>query len=118
MKSVHGFDAVFLHKKPIDGRKQINGLAIMVQTSMDLDPFSNAIFVFITRRRDTIKLLYWNQSGFALWVYRLEKEKFRWPNRMEDEVIELSSQQLSWLIEGYDIMRMRPHEKLIFSSVS
>ncbi len=118
MKSIHGFDAVFLHRDPVDGRKQINGLAVIVQTFMNLNPFQNALFVFVTRRRDTIKILYWNQSGFALWAYRLEKEKFRWPKRMNEEVVELSNQQLSWLIEGYDIMRMTPHEKLSFSAVS
>jgi len=53
-----------------------------------------------------------------LWVHRLEEEKFRWPSKMDGDVIELTPQQLEWLIEGYDIMRMKPHAKLAYSAVS
>lgn len=118
MKSIHQFGSIFLHRAPVDGRKQINGLAAIVQCGMGHSPFSGSLFVFTTRRRDFVKLLYWNRSGFALWTHRLEKEKFRWPLKMEGDVITLSSQQLEWLIEGYDITRMKPHATLAFSAVS
>ena len=118
MRSIHDFDQIFMHKSPVDGRKQINGLAAIVEAAMGKCPFSGALFAFTTRRRDYIKLLYWNRSGFALWVQRLEKERFRWPRKFDGDVVTLSSQQLEWLLEGYDIMRMKPHAALNFSSVS
>jgi len=52
-----------------------------------------------------------------MWQKRLEKARFHWPKKSESEVVTLTSQQLNWLLDGYDIMRMKPHEKLHFSSV-
>ena len=118
MKSIHDFGSIFLHKATVDGRKQINGLAAIVESAMGQSPFGGGLFVFTTRRRDYVKLLYWNRSGFALWMHRLEEEKFRWPTKMDGDVIALTSQQLEWLIEGYDIMRMKPHATLAYSAVS
>jgi len=118
MKSLRDFGAIFLHKAPVDGRKQINGLAAIVQSAMDKNPFDGALFAFTTRRRDYVKLLYWNKSGFALWVMRLEEEKFRWPSKLEGDVVTLAPSQLELLLEGYDIMRMKPHATLAYSAVS
>lgn len=118
MRSVRDFGEIHLHKAPVDGRKQINGLAQIVQGAMGKSPFGGALYVFTTRRRDYVKLLYWNKSGFALWVYRLEEEKFRWPAKMDGDVIELSTQQLEGLLHGYDITPMKPHATLAYSAVS
>jgi len=117
MKRISDFKEIYIHKGPVDGRKQINGLSAIVQSTMGLNPFSEGLFVFTSRRKNTIKLLYWNKSGFALWIHRLEKERFRWPIKMEGDVITLSPQQMEWLLEGYDLLRMKPHETLSFSSV-
>ena len=118
MKSIHEFINVQLHKAPVDGRKQINGLAAIVQGAMSQNPFGDSLFVFTTKRRDVVKLLYWNKSGFALWMHRLEEEKFRWPSKIDGDVITLSSRELEWLLQGYDIRRMKPHATLAYSSVS
>ncbi len=118
MKSVHAFGEIFLHKAAVDGRKQINGLAAIDQGAMGKNPFQGALFVFTTRRRDYLKLLYWNKSGFALWLTRLEKEKFRWPSKVEGDVVTITPHELELLLEGYDIMRMKPHATLAYSSVS
>ena len=118
MKSMHDFGSVFLHKAPIDGRKQINGLAAIVEGVMGQSPFGGALFAFTTRRRDFIKLLYWDKTGFALWTKRLEEEKFRWPLKMEGEVVTLTSEQLSWVLDGIDITRLKPHAALEYLAVS
>lgn len=118
MKSMHDFGAIFLHKVPVDGRKQINGLAAIVESEMGHSPFGGALFVFTTRRRDFVKLLYWDKTGFALWIKRLEEERFRWPLKMDGEVLTLTTEQLSWLLDGIDIARMRPHATLAYSAVS
>lgn len=109
--------AVYLHREPVDFRKSINGLAVIVEAEMNLSPFSGALFVFCNRRRDKLKLLYWDNSGFALWYKRLEQEKFKWPRTLGEAVIRVSEAQLHWLLEGYDITRLQPHQRLHFSSV-
>lgn len=118
MKSMHDFDSVLLHKTPVDGRKQINGLAAIVENAMGHNPFCGSLFAFTTRRRDFVKLLYWDKTGFSLWVKRLEEEKFRWPLKMDGDVVTLTTVQLSWLLDGIDIMRMKPHATLAYSAVS
>ena len=84
---------------------------------MSLSPFSGAVYIFCNRRRDKLKALYWDRSGFALWQKRLEKERFKWPRRWPDEVISLSEQQLHWLLDGYDITCMQAHHSLHYSRV-
>jgi len=109
--------AVYLCREPVDFRKGIHGLAVLVEESLQLDPFSEQLFVFCNRRRDRVKILCWERSGFCLWQKRLERERFKWPRQLTDEVITLNGQQLNWLLDGYDVMRLRPHERLHFSSV-
>ncbi len=61
------FDAsltVYLYREPVDGRKAINGLALLVEQALGLNPFEAAIYVFSNRRRDRIKLLLWDRTGF------------------------------------------------------
>ncbi len=117
MRSFRSFDMIFLHRSPVDGRKQINGLTAIIQGSMDQNPFGTGIFIFISKSRDVLRMIYWDKSGFAMWTKRLEKEKFRWPSKMEVNILQLSTQQLSWLLDGLDITKIMPHQELNFSSV-
>jgi len=65
--------SVYLCRQVVDFRKSINGLSAMVEEELGLDPFGPHLFVFCNRRRDKIKILYWERSGFVLWYKRLEK---------------------------------------------
>lgn len=109
--------AVYLCLDPVDFRKQINGLAALVQEVLALDPFSEQLFVFTNRRRDRVKVLYWERSGFVLWMKRLERERFHWP-RGDGATMTLSGQQLNWLLDGFDLARWRPHRRLHFDAVA
>lgn len=104
--------AIYLHKLPVDFRKSINDLCVIVEEHMRLSAFSGALFVFCNRQRDKVKVLYWDQTGFCLWYKRLEKDTFKWPKQMRDEVLTLSERQWSWLLEGLDIERMKGHQPL------
>ena len=117
MRPANEGPAVYLCRDAIDFRKGINGLAVLVEATLQLDPFSEQLYVFCNRRRDRIKILYWERSGFCLWQKRLEQARFHWPRKGFDECVTLTSQQLNWLLYGYDITRMKPHEKLIFTRV-
>jgi transposase len=67
---------VYLHRAPVDMRKQIDGLAALVETTMELNPFSKSLFVFTNKRRDKLKILAWDKNGFLVWYKRLEKQRF------------------------------------------
>lgn len=101
---------VYLHREPIDFRAGINTLVTLVEQAMQLDPFSRAVFAFHNRSRDRIKLLLYDRSGFWLLMKRLEADRFVWPNQPQ-AVIELTTEQLHWLLDGIDIEAMRPHPR-------
>ena len=110
--------AVYLYRGVVDMRKSIDGLAAIVEQELALSPFSEALFVFCNRRRDKIKVLYWERSGFVLWYNRLEKERFPWPRRDQDGVLQMTGRELNWLLDGLDLFRIRPHEALSYRSVA
>src|SRR5438094_1794308 len=93
---------VYLHREPIDFRAGINSLAVLVQETMALDQFAPAVFAFCNRRRDRMKLLFFDRSGFVLVLKRLTEDRFRWPRR-EAAVVTLTTEQLHWILDGIDI---------------
>src|SRR3954466_1195103 len=99
---------VYLHREPIDFRAGINSLAVLVQETMALDPFAPAVFAFCNRRRDRVKLLFFDRSGFVLILKRLTEDKFQWP-RQEVPVVTLTTEQLHWILDGIDIDAMIRH---------
>ena len=76
---------VFVCREVVDMRKSINGLSILVEEVLELDPFANKLFVFCNRNRDKLKILYWERTGFVLWYKKLEKHRFPWPRREGEE---------------------------------
>jgi len=116
MRPASSFTNVFLHRDRVDFRKWIDGLVAIVQADMKLDPFKSYVFAFTNRRRDKIKVLYWDRTGYAIWYKRLEEHRFQWPRKSETQVVMLTPQQLEWLLDGYDITRMHPHEDLRYAT--
>jgi len=108
---------VHLCREAVDFRKAINGLSILVAEEMALDPFSAHVFGFCNRRRDQVKLLYWERNGFVLWQKRLEKDRFPWPRDEGDEILTVTGRELNWLLDGIDVFRLRPHKELSYSAV-
>jgi transposase len=110
---------VYLHREPIDMRRGRNGLAALVREGMQEDPFAaQALYVFIGRRYDALKILSWDRNGFAVWWKKIESdEKFRWPRMLEDDVVTLTAEQLNWLLDGYDVWSA-PHRMIRFTHVS
>lgn len=104
---------VYIGVGATDMRKSINGLSLLVQEEFELDLFSGSFFAFCNRRQDIVKILYWAENGFCLWMKRLEKETFRWPESEED-VLEVSQTALGWLLQGLDLSQA--HHRLDYSS--
>ena len=103
---------IHLYRHPVDMRKAINGLVAIVEAEMELDPFNAALFVFCNRARAIVKMVGWEGNGFFLWMKRLEKSRFKWPLSMPLDVVQLNTQQVSWLFDGYDLTVMQGHSQL------
>ena len=106
---------VFLALGATDMRKAINGLTVIVSEQMQLEIFSGHLFVFCNRQQTILKILYWDKSGFCLWQKRLEKDQFKWPQTPK-EVMNITGQELSWLIAGLNISQA--HKSLKYSMIS
>jgi len=111
-------EQVYLCREPIDFRKSINGLSVLVEQELELNPFGSALYVFINRQRDKIKVLYWHRNGFCLWLKRLEAEKFAWPRDCESATQMIGLHEFEWLLEGFDLWVNKPHKMLNYASVS
>ena len=103
MKSISDFDQIFLHRGFVDMRKSINGLSVIVAEEMKLDLKSSSLFIFTNKRRTHIKILYFDKSGFALWLKRLEGTKFSWPKKIEKDIVEIEAKDLELLLDGLNI---------------
>lgn len=107
MISPQGQLRIYVAMRPVDFRKGIDGLALVAQEIMGLDPFSGAAFVFRAKRADRIKVLIWDRTGMGLVHKRLEGVKFVWP-QVQDGVMKMSPAQFSALFEGLDWRLVRP----------
>ena len=97
---------IWLYPKPIDFRKQIDGLVMLIADELKLNPTSGQLFLFRNNRANKIKLLYWDRNGFWLCYKRLEKGRLKFPGIFNEAML-LSKEQFSWLLSGLDIMKQQ-----------
>ena len=86
---------VHLCRDAVDFRKQMRSLSVLVQEELQLDPFSTHVFAFCNRRRDHVRLRYWERNGFAMWQKKLEKDRFPWPRDAGAETVTLTGCELN-----------------------
>jgi transposase len=85
-------------------RRSFDGLHALVTKAMQLDAFAGHLFVFANRRKDRVKILYWDRDGFAVWAKRLEEGTYAMPFGGEDEHRrEITAQELGALLSGIDL---------------
>ena len=97
---------VYLAKQPADMRQSFDGLSSLASGSLSLDPLSGHLFVFVNKRRDRIKILYWDRDGLAIWAKRLERGTFRIPAAAADRV-DMTTAELAALLAGIDLNTAR-----------
>lgn len=95
--------SVYLCVAPVDGRKQAASLALLVEQSLGHNVFEPALYVFTTRRRDRVRILYWERNGLCLWSKRLEKQQFIWPRSAPGQTVLMSGRILNALLDGFDV---------------
>ena len=103
---------VFLHTPATDLRKGFDALSGLVTTAFGQDPTSGHLFLFVNRRRDRLKILYWDRDGLAIWYKRLETGSFQLPAVARDAVsIEMSPTQLTLILSGIDLRSARQRKR-------
>lgn len=101
---------IYLCKEPTDMRRSFDSLAMMVQYVIKQDPLSGYVFAFRNKRGNSIKLLYWDRDGYAIWYKRLEKGTFNVPMTItEDHCLE--HHQLTMMLEGIDFTKVKRNKR-------
>jgi transposase len=96
---------LFVATQPVDGRKGADSLMALVRDVFRHDPLSGHLFVFFSKRRDRVRVVYWDRSGFAMWTKRLEQGRFS-PTFSADGTLAVSAieaAELALIIEGIDL---------------
>lgn len=103
---------VFIATAPVDGRKGADSLIAMVRSVFGHDPLSGHLFVFFSRRRDRVRVVYWDKNGFAMWSKRLERGRFcaSFEGGDAGRMSAIEAGELALVLEGIDLLgaRRRP----------
>jgi transposase len=99
---------IYLSTAPTDMRKGHDGLRAIVEQHLGEDVYSGHLFVFVSRRRDRVKILAWDRGGFVLWYKRLEQGRFKMPRvDLDQRSVHIDAGQLAMLLDGLDFSRVR-----------
>lgn len=101
---------VFLCRHATDMRKSFNGLVALTESVLKQDPLSGSLFVFVNRRRDRIKILYWGETGFCIWYQQLQRGTYQLPSSEsfeEGDTLEVTRSQMSLILDGIDLSSAR-----------
>ena len=108
---------IYMHLQPTDMRKSFDGLCAIVRGVFMADPLDGSLFLFVNRRRDRMKVLYWDRDGLALWYKRLESGTFQnlaaAPGRL---TIEIDATQLALILGGIDLSSARRRKRFAVAS--
>ena len=103
---------VLVYRHPVDMRKQMDGLSALVAAELGENPADRTAYLFVGRCKRRVKVLIWHLNGYWLLYKRLESERFHRPDWFEGaDTIELSVEQMDYLLDGYDLNGMRPHQE-------
>ena len=105
---------VFLYRRATDMRKSFHGLIALTEAELKLDPLSGSLFVFVNRRRDRIKILYWGETGFCIWYQQLQQGTYQLPRHDSldgQDTLEVTRAQLSLILDGIDLTYVRQRRR-------
>jgi transposase len=103
---------IFLRPGYTDMRKSITSLSYLVQSEMNLSPFDECLFIFCSKDRSSLKILYYDRNGFCLWHKKLSKDKFPWTNQSDDSK-EIDLERFFWLLKGINFFGEHTEKKYL-----
>lgn len=106
--------AIYLHRESIDMRKSFDGLFGIVKNELAMDVRSGGLFLFINRRRNRVKLMYWDQDGIAIWQKRLERGSLQHPQPQGDaKHLVMDASELHLLLSGIELSSVKRRKRYV-----
>ena len=103
---------IWLYTQPTDMRKSFDGLSALVKAKLLEDLLSGQLFVFVNRKRNYLKALYFDRTGYALWAKRLEQGRFHYRDkRADNDKLALYVTELKLLLEGIDVRSVHRYKR-------
>jgi transposase len=93
---------IYVYIEPVDMRRSIDGLVVMLADTYKLNPQTGDLFIFTNQLKNRIKLLFWDRNGFVLYYKKLERGKFNYSRYIQDQTIIITAKQLQALLMGLD----------------
>lgn len=115
MKRPEDFSEIYLCCELLDFRRGKEVMIAIIESRMKKHAASGALFGFTNRKRDRIRCVYWDKTGYAQWSKVLEEDRFAWPKQNSEHSIALSPRELTWLLDGVDITKIKPHESRYYA---
>jgi transposase len=117
MLTISSQTRIFIALEATDMRKGFDGLCGLVSDTLQQDPLSGALFLFINRLRDRMKVLYWDGDGLAIWYRRLEQGTFQIPATSDQHTaIEIRSDEFTMLLRGIDLSSVKRRKRFQLAS--
>jgi len=117
MLSLSASTRIYIALGATDMRKGFDGLCGLVIEHLKQDPLCGALYLFINKRRDRMKVLYWDGDGLAIWYRRLEQGTFRLPKvNQETSCVEIRSDEFTMLLRGIDLTSVKRHKRFSLAS--
>lgn len=100
----------YFYNQPVDMRKSFNGLQLLIMNIVSAKELPGKMYIFLNKRKDKVKALYWDNDGFAIWYKKLQKGIFRFPDSNQN-YIELSAEILHQIFLGFDLKFLKKHKR-------
>jgi transposase len=118
MRDAKSFARILLYRGIVDFRKWLSGLALVVEHELGETLLeSKSLFVFVSKNRRSVKCLYWNKTGLALWTTKLESERFLIGKSRSGKAV-ITAEQLEWILSGLDYSKLIPHKEVTLKKIS
>ena len=103
---------ILIYHQPVDMRKSIDGLSMLVHQTLHCDPQAQTLYLFRNKSGDKIKGLLFDSNGFFLLYKRLEQGRFKFPPQMQKDIYEIDSDLFKWLCKGFDFWALKQAPEL------
>lgn len=119
MLNIHSQVKIFLHAEPVDMRKSFDGLYGIIRNDFDKDVRDGGLFIFLNRRRNQVKITYWDSDGIAIWTKRLEKNCFQRPLKSSDNKhVVIDPTELQAILTGIDLASIKRRKRYVAPNLS